>query len=511
MHGRHRRQPARAKLQARAIPQSRDPLLVLLIGLAAVLAATFALTAHAAPSPQEHELEVKVWTADEYQLPALEREVVRMMQVNPHSAVAHQLLSHIQVRLFAKDPGDLYLLKQASDLAQQAVDLDPRNPLGFVALADILDLMGNADRGIRLLDEAEGAGLEPNWRFYFTRARLMSNDAAPGKVLGLLETALAFPDSEPRIIVPYVVALLQAEASGADLVVKLANWNSRFPSPLFTLTMAITYTELGEFRKAHALYAEILKADPNNRETLVNDAIVLYRDMKEAPKAVAMLEKVITDHGSEMTPSVKSMVSAHLGAAYLANKNFDKAETQFVSAVMVDQGNAGVLDFITKSYRDRKEHIKLVSLIRRLNDQVNGSGVLHALLGETLSEQLAQHEDAVQAFSDAIILDPERSDFYNGMGLAYYRKKSFGDALKLFSTATEVDPNDATARYNEACVLSLMGRSDEALSTLGEALSLDPRLVKTARADGDFASVKNSLKFQDMVQSPAQDTDTVGH
>jgi hypothetical protein len=100
-------------------------------------------------------LEVRVWTSEDAELPHLENEVVRAAQLDPHSAVAHQLLAHVLVRSFTRDPGDLYTLKQASDLAQQAVDLAPKKDHGYVAMAEILDLMGNSDRGLKLLDDAE--------------------------------------------------------------------------------------------------------------------------------------------------------------------------------------------------------------------------------------------------------------------------------------------------------------------------------------------------------------------
>jgi tetratricopeptide (TPR) repeat protein len=405
------------------------------------------------------------------------------------------------VRFFSKDPSDLYMLKQAGDLAQQAIDLAPAVPDGYVAMADILDLMGSPDRGLKLLDEAEHAGIAPNWRFAFTRARLLGgDDGGAEKTLKLLDQALSFKDSEPRVIVPYVVALLQSEASGAQLVSKLDAWNRRFPSPLFELTEAITYADLGQPAKAHALYVKLLKSEPANKEAKVNDAIVLYRDLKDGGKAAALLEQVLAEHPADLSPAVRSMVSAHLGAAYLQRKMFDKARASFAAAVSGEPENLGVLDFVTRSYREAKAQDKLAALLRGLSDTVPGSGMLHALLGETLSEHLGRQDDALRAFADAIALDPERSDFYNGMGLAYYRKKSYADALKLFVAATEIDPNDATARYNAACVLALLGRGDEAINTLAEAITLDPRLMQTARGDNDFAALKQSLKFKDLVQ-----------
>lgn len=459
-----------------------------------------AVEALAAPEPRS--LEVRVWTADEHELPLLEHDVVREMQVNPTSPMAHHLLAHVLVRIFAKDPGDLYILKQASDLAQQAIDLAPKNGIGYVALADILDLMGNADRGLKLLDDAERSGIEPNWRFYFTRARLLSDEAGTDKVLGLLETALAFTDAERKIIVPYVVAILQAEAHGEELIKKLDGWNQRFASPLFDLTAAITLADLGKFGKAHDLYTKIIKADPGNKEAKVNDAILLYRDLKEGAKATALFEQVLKDHPEDLSPSVRAMITAHLGAAYFQRKMYEEADRNFVAAYNVERNNLGVLDFMTKIFKEQKAHDRLATLLKKLNDQGPGTGVTYALLGETLSEHLSKHDDALMAFADAIILDPERSDYYNGMGLTYYRQKRYERALKLFVQATEVDPNDATARYNEACVLALMGRKDDAINTLAEALTLDPRLTATAEKDADFKDLRSDRKFKDLVMEP---------
>lgn len=450
--------------------------------------------------PDLHELEVKVWTADEHDLVNVEKELVRSIQLEPDSAMAHHLLSRAMIRMFARDPGELYSLKQASDLAQQAIDLDPRSDVGYVALADILDLMGNADRGLQLLNEALATGLKATWRVHFTKARLMSDAAKPQAVLKTLEDALSAPGCETRVVVPYVVALLQSEASGEALITELASWNRRFPAPLFELTAAITHAELGQHKKAHELYQAIVKANPKNKEAKVNDGILLYRDLKEPAKAVKVLEDALAVHDHDLSKTSKAMITAHLGAALLSQKEPVKAEAQFVRALELDHGSVGLIDFVTRVHRDQKAHKELVGLIRKLNDRIPGTSVLHALLGETLSEKLSDHDGAVKAFADAIILEPARADYYNGMGLAFYRKKSYPEALKLFVAATEVDPNDATARYNEACVLSLMGRGEEAVNTLAEAVSLDPRLLQNARSDTDFENIKGNLKYRELVQ-----------
>jgi len=151
--------------------------------------------------------------------------------------------------------------------------------------------------------------------------------------------------------------------------------------------------------------------------------------------------------------------------------------------------------------------------------EISPTGVLYALLGETQSEDLQRHDAALKSFANAILLEPSRSDFYNGMGLTYYRMKRQEDALRLFKEATKIDPNDATARYNEACVLALMGRTQQAIGSLQEALTLDPRLVDNARSDKDFANINGLPEFIRMLKSPAtapaleddDDEDLLGH
>jgi tetratricopeptide (TPR) repeat protein len=449
--------------------------------------------------PPKLNLEERVWLAAEDQLPAIEREVVRTMQINPHSVKAHYLLAHTMVRLFATDPGDLQLLKQASDLAQQALDLDPTSDYGYVAMADILDLMGNPDRALALLNDAETAGLAPSWRFYFTRARLSSDEAQTEKILGFLETAMAFTDSQTRIIAPYVVAVLQSDKNDDKLVSNLKQWNEKFPTSIFELTLAITESEQGRYQEANAHYDKILAREPFNKEAYINKGILLYRNLKKPAEAVKIFSEVLNDPSFKPTNSIRSTVHAHLGSTYLALKKYPEAGKAFQHAMEDDPQNLGMLDFINKAYQAVGSVQEFANLMEGLKETIPATGALYALLGETLSMKLGQHEKALNAFSDAIVLEPSRSDYYNAMGLAFYRMKNYPEALKLFTSATDIDPSDASAQYNEACALSLLGRGEEALAKLSEAISIDPRLADSAKADSDFAPLKANSRFQDLV------------
>ena len=489
--------------RGRAVAQSVSaPNLVFIIVVAFVLAAfAYSFSAKASPSDLQR-LERAIWTSTEDQLPRLENEIVRVIQMRPHSVHAHLLLSQLYVRMFSQNPGELALLSTASDLAQQARELDPKSDMGYVALATVLDTMGNSERGLALLAEAQSIDIKPSWRYYFTRSRLVSEEAGTEEVLGLLNTALSFVDADKEIIVPYVVALLSAESSGPDLITKLRKWNDQFPSVLFDLTIATTLANGGEAQAAHGIYQQILAKDPLQKEALVNNAILQHRSLDQAAAGSQALEKILSTR-KDLSPDARSMIYTHLGAAHLKQKQYKSANAAFVGAAKSEPGNLAMLDFMVSRYKEHKAHAHLVALIEELNVTTPGVGLLYALLGETLSEGLADHPRAINAFTNAIALEPSRSDYYNGMGLTYYRMSRYDSALRLFVAASEVNPNDATARYNEACVLAIMQRKDEALISLGDALSLDPQLTEHARNDQDFQNIRGTTQFQQMIAEPA--------
>ncbi len=453
-----------------------------------------------------NDLEDTIWLAEDHELPFLEQRVAREIQLAPRSAKAHYMMALVLKRSFSNDPGDLLFLKQASQTAQQAVDLDPQSDYGYIAMADVLDLMGNGDKGVALLDDAELTGIKPSWRFYFARARLIADSANTKTVLGLLETALAFTDSHPKIIIPYVVAVLKTEYKGSTLISALKDWNSRHSSPLFDLTLAIEYEERSDHIKAHRLYQKILASAPDDREANINDSVILYKHLGRSKQAINQLNHVLKLKTTKTPNYMKSIIHAHIGSAYLQLKKHKQAEDAFATALKIDSENLNLIDFIANSYRKNRAAGHLATLLRNVSKTQKGSGVVYALLAETLSEKLGNHDEAIRAFSDAIVLDPERSDYYNGMGLAYYRKKEFGTALGIFGEATKIDPNDAVARYNEACVHSILNQKSKALNKLKDALALDPRLSENIKTDADLDNLRNEPAFLEMLPTTA-----IGH
>ena len=80
-----------------------------------------------------------------------------------------------------------------------------------------------------------------------------------------------------------------------------------------------------------------------------------------------------------------------------------------------------------------------------------------------------------------------------------YREKDYDGALSACLEGLEVNPGNAMILYNVACLESLLGRPEEALEPLAEALAAWPDYKEQAAADDDLAPLRDDPRFQALV------------
>ncbi len=451
--------------------------------------------------PQPRSLEESIWLADVDQLDHLEQAAARLVQQDPYSSFGHYLLAEMYLKQFKQSPSQLRLLKQASELGQQAIELNPKEDYGYIVSAQVLDLMGYTDNALDILEGDGRLPLRSSWRVDFLRGQLLSGQSSESQILKYFEAALKTKNSSPDIIIPYVIATLQNGSSGAPLIEELRAWMKNYPHRLFDLSLAIALSDNQQYDEAHKVYARLQKGSPETTEAFINDGILLYSQLKKPQDAQAMLAHTLQTR-SDLDKSRKSLIRAHLARIQLEHfKNYPEARKLFGEAIGQSKSPMEWIAFSHKAYEKSGRLQDFVALLEDLRPTITGSSYLYALQGEILSESLALHDQAIESFSSAILLDPDRSEFYNGLGLTYYRMHQLDKALTVFHEASKLDPQDATARYNEACVLAILGRAKEALGSLKEAIVLDPRLQQTARLDKDFTSIRVMEQFQSLTHS----------
>ena len=119
------------------------------------------------------------------------------------------------------------------------------------------------------------------------------------------------------------------------------------------------------------------------------------------------------------------------------------------------------------------------------------------IIGQPLEMQ-GKHAEAIEAYDEAIRMDPEFAQAWSDKGSALVELNRSEEAIEAYNKALEIDPQDAMTWYHKGLALASQGEYDESIKAFDKALEIDPQLesarevksiVVQARAL-DFASLK---------------------
>ena len=94
-------------------------------------------------------------------------------------------------------------------------------------------------------------------------------------------------------------------------------------------------------------------------------------------------------------------------------------------------------------------------------------------------EQTGRWPEAEQAYSQASSRWPESGTLWVGLGNSRYAQNNLSGAEKAFRAAVKADPALAASFNNLAHVLMELGRYEEALTTIDQAIALNGPLIET--------------------------------
>lgn len=92
--------------------------------------------------------------------------------------------------------------------------------------------------------------------------------------------------------------------------------------------------------------------------------------------------------------------------------------------------------------------------------------------------RLKKPQDAIKAFKESIRIKPEMEEAHYGLGLEYFRAGNMKDASQAFKKAVRVRPNMAKAHYGLALTYQEMGKQDLLLEEYRILQTLDAGLAK---------------------------------
>lgn len=122
-------------------------------------------------------------------------------------------------------------------------------------------------------------------------------------------------------------------------------------------------------------------------------------------------------------------------------------------------------------------------------------------------------EDARTKFIRASEVDPSRAEPFNGVGVTFWARQKYTDALLWYKKALETNPDFGDSFYNMACIYSLENKRELALKYLRIAL-LNNYINKNDAAeiveDPDFHNIRDDPEFLQLIRSLAPDATPPG-
>ena len=112
--------------------------------------------------------------------------------------------------------------------------------------------------------------------------------------------------------------------------------------------------------------------------------------------------------------------------------------------------------------------------------------------------QERQYDKAVDAFKQALRINPEQAGAQLGLGSAYHNMGRLADALGPLTAAVGLEPQNAVAHLNLGITLAALRRPEDAMIELNEAKRLNPQSARIHNEVGNvlhnsFAQMDGAL------------------
>lgn len=140
----------------------------------------------------------------------------------------------------------------------------------------------------------------------------------------------------------------------------------------------------------------------------------------------------------------------------------------------------GVLSIGLSTAAGAQESILSATALKASGDQLLRSG---------------QTPDAIEAYKNALSLDPSFKEVYFNLAVAYFTKQNFPEAMVCLEKLLVLNPNDSEAAYNLACLYLYQKNITKSRALLVKASSCCPETA-------DFKPlIQNTLGLLDRLQT----------
>jgi tetratricopeptide (TPR) repeat protein len=112
---------------------------------------------------------------------------------------------------------------------------------------------------------------------------------------------------------------------------------------------------------------------------------------------------------------------------------------------------------------------------------------------------LNRYEDAIEAFRQALRLNPQFADAWSNIGTSYTALDRYDDAIEAFRQALRVDPKNVEAWVGLGASYNWLGRKNDAIEAFRQALHINPKHVSAWLGLG--ATYTSLTRYEDAIEA----------
>jgi tetratricopeptide (TPR) repeat protein len=284
-------------------------------------------------------------------------------------------------------------------------------------------------------------------------------------------------------------------------------------NPVVNLNLGEAYSRIGRYQQAEDNLLAYLKEKPGDVDAKLRLAAV-YRKRKKSKEAIRTLKEVVKEHPrllkahlalvdiyeglhmdkqaagayeeiAELAPENK-VVHYNLGVLYFEMKDYDQAARAFSKVIKLDSREIDAREYLLETHRRRKKPRQAVTVLEELIRLRPNHWAYYPQAFEFYDE-LKAYERMTRTLVQAVNKVPDRPELRSLLGIAYEKRDMLEEAVQQFQQARKLAPKNKGYLNHLAVLYERIGKEEEALTTYGEVLALDP---DDAEAEENYLRLK---------------------
>jgi tetratricopeptide (TPR) repeat protein len=144
-------------------------------------------------------------------------------------------------------------------------------------------------------------------------------------------------------------------------------------------------------------------------------------------------------------------------------------------------------------------YLRAAELLKRVGESGSDKAAIAWTLVGLACVHLEHFDSAVAAFDHVLAIEPNDAEALAGKAGALSMGAHHAEAVEYYERAIAVKPETAETHLNFAATLAALGRTDEAIAALKDAVTRDDRMSARARKMKAFASLRKAPGFDEAI------------